>query len=558
MTQPWLAYGGEIFDGFESGVLIVDASGLIVFANSAAAELFHTYGALSLIGLPHEDEVLFPGARLRPLDGAGRPADGVVRHSLASNVEGIPPRSQLRFLAEAPGKPRVFLRAQIVRLSTDMGGLAGAAVFYDVITEEVARSSEAEWLQRELVDARQAVEELLRLSESLNTIGDRVHSTLDIQEVLEQVLMEAAGAIKARSAAIEVVGAAGWALQAEVGLRGELPAENHPAYAEAISESHQPLISRDAWDDRLFDPERMKRGHIRGFLGLPLIVRGVTRGVLSFHTPYRNSFTPQQVSFALKVATTVSLAMENAQAYVEERHIAETLQQALLVVPSAVPGLQSEHCYESATEAALIGGDFFDLFEIAPQRVGLTIGDVSGKGVQASALASFARQLVRAHAYDGASPAATLARTNDLVFGTSRPEEFVTLFFGILDLERGVLTYSSAGHPPPLVLRQGRATYLFSRGGGGPLLGAWPRVGYKDGRSHLDVGDILVLYTDGVLEARSGRSMLGRTRLRELVRKHAAAPLAEIAPAVLDAVHAFAGGVLRDDVAMLFVRRVEE
>ena len=170
---------------------------------------------------------------------------------------------------------------------------------------------------------------------------------------------------------------------------------------------------------------------------------------------------------------TVSLAEENARLYERERGIAETLQQSLLSVPADLDGVQLGHFYGSATENTRVGGDFFDVFELADRLVAFTIGDVSGKGLEAASLTALAKNGLRAHAVEGDYPADAMRKTNDVLQRFTPTETFVTVFFAVLDTDSRVLSYANAGHPPPLLVGAQGVSELRGRGA---LLGAFPAL----------------------------------------------------------------------------------
>jgi len=236
-----------------------------------------------------------------------------------------------------------------------------------------------------------------------------------------------------------------------------------------------------------------------------------------------------------------------------QRQIADTLQEALLVVPESIPGLSFGHLYRSATLATRVGGDFYDLFELDEHRVGILLGDVSGKGLQAATMTSMIKNTVRAYAHQHSSPAGVMRRTNDLMAWGSDPGSFVTAFFALLDRRDGALVYCSAGHPPAII-RRGSSTALlecFS-----PALGAFPDLEYREARETLALGEVLVLYTDGVTEARSDEDFYGEDRLLALVTQIDRVPVTELPRAIYEYVAAFAGGTFSDDIALLALARV--
>ncbi len=179
----------------------------------------------------------------------------------------------------------------------------------------------------------------------------------------------------------------------------------------------------------------------------------------------------------------------------------------------------------------------------------VSIGDVSGKGTSAASVTALVKNALRAHFVDGATPAVALTKTNDLVHRFTTAETFVTVFVALLDIPTGTLSFASAGHTLPFVLREGGDVVLE---GGGPILGAFPGLLYEGFRVSADPGEAIVLYTDGLTEARDiDGEFYGMERLSSLLGGLGEATPAEIAQRLHDQVLTFSGGRLRDDVAVL-------
>ena len=241
------------------------------------------------------------------------------------------------------------------------------------------------------------------------------------------------------------------------------------------------------------------------------------------------------------------LAAENERLYRQQLDIAENLQLALLNIPSELGPVKLGHLYRSATEAARVGGDFYDVFEVKEGSVAILIGDVAGHGIQAARTATLVKDVVHAFLHQSLRTHEVLRRTNLLLI-EKELLGFVTVFLGILDRSTGRLRYSSAGHPETLLRRaSGQIERL---GCGYSPLGVYPEASWKPQEVDLAVDDLLVLYTDGVIEARRNGELFGEKRLERLLKRKRLTPQ-RLPHLVLDQVLAFAGGNLEDDVAIL-------
>jgi PAS domain S-box-containing protein len=197
--------------------------------------------------------------------------------------------------------------------------------------------------------------------------------------------------------------------------------------------------------------------------------------------------------------TAEEAAVENARMFEQQRRIATTLQENFVHPLPPVQGLDLGVVAQTANEPELVGGDFSDVFLLPGAGVAVLVGDVAGKGIGAAGLTETVRSTVRAFAMVDSSPAFILRKTNEVLLQRNAPWDFVTAVLLVLDTATGHATYVSAGHPLPVHLAAGSCSLL--QAPGGHPLGAFS-ADYVDTHVVIASGDYLVLYTDGVVEAR--------------------------------------------------------
>lgn len=238
--------------------------------------------------------------------------------------------------------------------------------------------------------------------------------------------------------------------------------------------------------------------------------------------------------------------------YRRERHIAETLQGTLVPreLPARLHGCSVAVKYHSAMNEADIGGDFFDVFDLDRGRMCLVIGDVTGKGLKAALRVAEARFTMRCYAYEDPHPAAVLKRTNDALCKSGSDENAIlTAFLAVVDAGAGTLTYASAGHEPPVIVRPDGA---WSELNGMALpLGVMAGAEYREQVQTLCGGDRLMMVTDGITEARSGGVLFDKSGVVRYLIENRSLPLPDLVSGLLDAAIAHAGGTLQDDAALL-------
>jgi sigma-B regulation protein RsbU (phosphoserine phosphatase) len=237
----------------------------------------------------------------------------------------------------------------------------------------------------------------------------------------------------------------------------------------------------------------------------------------------------------------------------QARLLARTLQQTLIPPePPAIEGLDVAAAYRPAGTGEQVGGDFYDVFQLGEGDWVIAVGDVTGKGVEAAVVTALARYTIRAAAVQHPDPGDVLHALNQVMV---RDESSRNCTVGLLRLRwaardgRWTAQAASGGHPLPLLVSGGRVEPV---GGFGLLIGAWPDVEFDHADVALQPGDALVLYTDGVTEARQGADFFGDEGLHASVRAHAGSA-ASITEGLLADVLAFQGDVPRDDIAIVAV-----
>jgi serine phosphatase RsbU (regulator of sigma subunit)/predicted ester cyclase len=237
----------------------------------------------------------------------------------------------------------------------------------------------------------------------------------------------------------------------------------------------------------------------------------------------------------------------------QELQVARSIQQASL--PKEVPtleGWQISPFYQPARE---VGGDFYDFVELEDGRLGLVVGDATGKGVPAALVMASTRSMLRAVAQASESPGGVLKRVNDSLVTDIPPNMFVTCFYAILDPRSATLTYANAGHDMPYLRRRnGDAVELRARG---MPLGLMPSMDYEEKETILQAHDAALLYSDGLVEAHDPKGeMFGFPRLRAFVAEHAAEERS-LEEALLEELYSFVeeGWKQEDDITLLTLRR---
>ncbi|HEB13109.1 MAG TPA: GAF domain-containing protein [Actinobacteria bacterium] len=302
------------------------------------------------------------------------------------------------------------------------------------------------------------------------------------------------------------------------------------------------------------DPIRLSfiREKVESVLVVPLHYgANIVGALLLYDVGRRHEFTLDEINLAEGIAHHASIGVTNARSFSEQRSIAETLQHSF--VPSRLPdikGVKFGFDYRAASEAAFVGGDFFDFLDL-DGRLTVCIGDVSGHGIEATSIAGMAKSTLRAFAYDArATPSTVMKRTNRVIARQISDNQFITLEYGIIDLKDRSFKYVSAGHPPPLFIHDG-VTLL-------PVnpqvpLGIDSSTAYRQQTISLPRDSCLVFYTDGLIEARNQGRLFGIEGLIESAQVCLQKEPQALVNYILEDVETFSGHNLDDDIAIVAI-----
>jgi sigma-B regulation protein RsbU (phosphoserine phosphatase) len=283
-----------------------------------------------------------------------------------------------------------------------------------------------------------------------------------------------------------------------------------------------------------------------GWGSIDLAVEAMRRGVRDFvQKPWDNAALLTTLRSEIQAGRERRMKAERDQRELEE---ARRIQRTLL--PAVLPQMDGFELAASWQPASGVGGDCFDAIRFSSQRLALSIADVVGKGIPAALLMSNLQAAVRAFATEAARPEELCERVNTILCGHISEGRFISFFYCVVDSEVGSLTYANAGHfPPALIKADGTLIRLTS---GGPVLGVLPAGTYESGSVGFGPGDRLILYTDGITEARSDTDEeFGDDRLLSMALEHRACSAPALQARLVDAVATFTGRRFTDDATLI-------
>lgn len=541
-----------------------------------------------LLSQSARDIILFVGldGRILEANDAAIQAYGYTREELLSSVTIVDLRApEVRVpladqLAKADTHGILFETIHLrkdgskfpVEVSSRGETIGGQRMMLSIIRDITLRKQAEEALERAMDDVRLERDRMW----AMGRVAEAGISTLDMHELLDLLARRVAEGMGTHSSHIMVLDESSGELVAQAvhDVPPEFVANVNPnkGFAGMIYRAGKTVYVREACDDPRITEPYLCRAEVRSLLGTPITYRGRFLGVLYVNTREVREFTWEDRGLLEAMAAAVANALGNVRLYDElrhsrseleeafsrERHFSLLLQRALLPAePEIGDGYDVAAEYVPVYASREISGDFYDVFRVGDHMAGVLVGDVSGKGLEAASLAATTRSTIHAFVHEAASPAEALAKANavlssqQIAFGA-----FVTVFLAVIDLTTGEISYSSAGHPPAAVCRSERRVEFLEYGQ--VPLAVMGGQEFAEHSEQLSPGDKLVLYTDGISEARRGTEFLDLEGIQRTLVEHWGLPATDLAQALIAAATDLAEGKLADDAAIVVVERKAE
>jgi len=340
-------------------------------------------------------------------------------------------------------------------------------------------------------------------------------------------------------------------------------ADGSPLRALAF-ETDKPVLIQDFTTDRRIHPNARQGNGIGSLVIVPLSSHGGTIGLLCVTKRNPYEFDRDVITILYAFADMVSVAMENSR-LIRESIVKERMEQELLVaqqmqqslLPQSLPSSPRYDIAARSIPAYEVGGDYYDVQDVGPSKLGMVVGDVSGKGVSAALYMAQLKGMFQTYSAGASDAGDLLRRLNETLCRSMDRRSFISLLYAMLDTEHGELRFARAGHCPLLYIHEGEARYLQPPGIAlGLDAGERFAEALQEERLPLHSGDIVVLYTDGITEARNAVDEQFETeRLADVVLRNASTSAGGILDAVVSAVHDFSGrSTADDDMTILVVR----
>jgi sigma-B regulation protein RsbU (phosphoserine phosphatase) len=421
-----------------------------------------------------------------------------------------------------------------------------------------------EGLNDEIQNLRRAVEEL----SILNEISVAISSTMGVEKMTELIVKKCTKHIQAEQGAICLVSGEDETAPLKTFVRitdstmSSVPYHFGMSLTGWMLKNQKPLLINDLSKDERFIGIEKESTEIKSLLAVPLKLKNKMIGVLCLFNKKDNSdFTQDDLRLLSIIGIQSVQTLENARLYEEERKLialeedlrtARFIQQSLL--PKSNPIIEGIEIFGLSISARQVGGDYYDFIQIDDSHLGIAIADVSGKGTPAALLMANLQASLRGQALINRSVKDTVTKTNFMLSKFMDMGKFITLFYGILDLQAKTFTYTNAGHNFPFLLD--RVGNLKNLEKGGIILGISDNSIYEEDTVQLKPGDLILLYTDGITEATNEKEeMFEEKRLLKLLKDNQEISAQNLSQKIVDDVLSFQGTQPQgDDITLVLVK----
>jgi len=429
--------------------------------------------------------------------------------------------------------------------------------------DPVAQAAQVERLETENLRLRRAVEEL----SVLNDVASAISSLSSLDEVINLIVKKCVKHLKVAQGAVSLFETRDADAPLKTVVRKvrssyeAIPLRLGVQITGWMMKHQEPLVIQDLASDSRFtlqDPSVA----IRSILCVPLRLKGRMIGVAAaFNKQGNEPFSEADQRLLTIISAQSAQVVENARLAEEEAELGRLEQELdvardiqIKLLPANAPTLAGFDIAGRSLAARQVGGDYYDFLEAGENKLGVCLGDVSGKGISSALLVAGVQAVIRSQNLTEAPLAVRLSRANQVLHASSDSDKFATFFYAQVDAAARRLEYSNAGHNPPVLFSDGEEPRLLEAGG--PVLGILPGLPYEEASVDLKPGDLLLIYSDGFSEAMNLRlEEYGEERLHALAGSLREEPAETVIDRIIADVADFTGEAQQsDDMTIVVVR----
>jgi serine phosphatase RsbU (regulator of sigma subunit) len=412
---------------------------------------------------------------------------------------------------------------------------------------------------------RLAVEEL----SILNDIATAITSTQSLEQIVELIVQKCVKHLKVEQGAVMLLDEKDRDNPFHTMVRQKdtvseiLPFRLDTQLTGWMIKNKAPLLINDFKTDNRFKWMSDKEIPIHSLLSVPMMLKGKMVGLITvFNKRMEQEFTSDDQRLLAIISAQSAHVIENARLYLEEQALIRLQEEMRLakdiqvnLLPTSAPQIAGYDIAGLSIPAKDVGGDYFDYIPLTDNSLALCLGDVSGKGMPAALLMANLQATLRGQATLNSNCKDCIQLSNKLLFESTDPKKFATLYYGILDSEAHELRYCNAGHDNPMLVRDNQATVRLKTGG--IVLGFVPEFEYAEEKIQFEPGTTLLINSDGITEAmNSEEEEFGEERLLSILSENIELPAEKIIQKILESVNNYVGEMPQmDDMTLLVIKR---
>ena len=420
-------------------------------------------------------------------------------------------------------------------------------------------------LQEENRRLRAAVEEL----SILNDIATAITSTQSLEQIIELIVKKCVKYLKVEQGAVMLLDEKDQQNPFHTMIRRQdsvtnlLPYRLDAQLTGWMLKNKNPLLINDFEKDIRFKFVSDKSFPVNTLLSVPIQLKGKMIGLITvFNKRVSTGFTSDDQRLLGIIAAQSAHVIEHARLYQEEqalRHLQEEMHLAYEIqsdlLPKSQPGIKGYQIAGKSIPAKDVGGDYYDFISIDDNRLAFCVGDISGKGIPAALLMANLQATLRGQTALDRPCKDLISFTNNMLYHSTAPNKFATLFYGILNSSTHEIIYCNAGHNDPYLIAANKDIIKLSAGG--IVVGIMPKVPFEEASVNINPGELLFLFSDGITEAmNSGEEEFGDNRLTDILLKNKNESAEKIIEIIFNEVENFAGNVPpMDDKTIVVIKR---
>jgi sigma-B regulation protein RsbU (phosphoserine phosphatase) len=421
-------------------------------------------------------------------------------------------------------------------------------------------------LQTENADLRKALQEL----SVLNDIASAINSTKSVDSIILLIVNKCIKHLNVEQCVVMLLDKEDNNSEFHTMIRRadtskiNLPFKLDRQLAGWMIQNKKSLIINDLSNDKRFLIQHNTDMPIDSLLCTPLIVKDKLIGLISlFNKKHDVDFSTNDERLLSIIASQSASVLENARLYEEEQmlicmqeEMRLTRKIQLKLLPKELPIIQGYEIIASSIPAKEVGGDYYDFIELPKNKLAFCLGDISGKGLPAAMLMSNLQATLRGQILNNTKPCECITTANRLLYYSTEPDKFATLFYGVLDYKNDTVSYCNAGHDNPIIVGKINNRKFIKTGG--LLMGALADSTYEGADLKLERGDLVVVFSDGITEAMNENDeVFSLERLEEIVKENVEISANELHDKIYTEVKGHAVNAEQsDDMTLLIIKKI--